>query len=140
MTELKPCPFCWGEVSLEKYTNPYPYTDSEGKTFWREEPDGWVIECKHHGWSREARGVDVAADIALYSWDTSEENKRALIEEWNTRAEKTCKDVEPRAGYWECSECGVQLENPLECPTLWLDGKAICPSFCPNCGAKVVGD
>lgn len=87
MSKLKPCPFCGGKVTLEKYTNPVSYTDSEGKTFWRDEPDGWMIECKNHGWSDDAKGVDVAGDVALYSWGTSEENKRALIEAWNTRAE-----------------------------------------------------
>lgn len=85
--ELLPCPFCGGEVTLEKYTNPTYYTDSEGNTFWRDEPDGFKIECKNHGWSKDAKGVDVAADVALYSWGTSEENKRMIIQAWNNRSE-----------------------------------------------------
>lgn len=52
--------------------------------------------------------------------------------------ERTCHDVETRSGFWQCSECGVQLDNPYECPTLWDGYKATVPSFCPGCGAKVV--
>lgn len=39
-----------------------------------------------------------------------------------------------------CSKCGCSLDisNDFE-PTLWVDGKATVPSYCPNCGAEVVG-
>ena len=46
---------------------------------------------------------------------------------WNTRAERTCKlTLDGTDGNFGCSEC---LENipPLS-------------NFCPNCGAKVVGE
>lgn len=52
--------------------------------------------------------------------------------------ERTCRDIETRTDYWQCSECGVQLENPYECPTLWDGYRATSPLFCPNCGARVV--
>ena len=125
--KLKPCPFCGGEVTLEKYTNPTYCTDSEGNTFWRDEPDGWMIECKNHGWRKDAKGVDVAADVALYSWGTSEENKRELIEAWNTRAERTCRYESTNRCTWVCTSCGREVE-------ILHYGY----NYCPNCGAKVV--
>lgn len=50
------------------------------------------------------------------------------IEAWNTRAERTCRDIGHERGYkriFVCSEC--EGENH--------DGT---PDYCPNCGAKVV--
>ncbi len=121
MSELKPCPFCGGKVSIETYENPMPYTNDTGKTLWRDEPEGYVIECKNHKWSNSKHPL--AGDLALYSWDTSEESKSALIEAWNTRAERTCHIV---------------IED--ECPVCSACGEDIDPSFaaCPYCGAKVV--
>lgn len=133
MSELNPCPFCGGEVSIETYENPMPYTNDTGKTLWRDEPEGYVIECKNHKWSNSKHPL--AGDLALYSWDTSEESKSALIEAWNTRAERTCEMVyEPddpsiHYGKWTCSECGHWWMYP----SYDMSGA----NYCPDCGAKV---
>ena len=39
-----------------------------------------------------------------------------------------------------CSECGCRLDLQDEDwePTMWLDGAAMVPNFCPSCGRKVV--
>lgn len=133
MSELKPCPFCGGEVSIETYENPMPYTNDTGKTLWRDEPEGYVIECKNHKWSNSKHPL--AGDLALYSWDTSEESKSALIEAWNTRAERTCKQIYPNDSDFRknpvarCSECMRPLVK-------YESGELA--NFCHFCGARVV--
>lgn len=135
MSELKPCPFCGGEVSIETYENPMPYTNDTGKTLWRDEPEGYVIECKNHKWSNSKHPL--AGDLALYSWDTSEESKSALIEAWNTRAELTCENVKgDDCLSFECSKChGGFSTDPTASASGW-DTRSF--MYCPNCGAKVV--
>lgn len=62
--ELKPCPFCGGEVTLE-YAVADHYIDCQ--------------TCQRHHWESDApckySGID------------------GLIEWWNTRAEKSCKQT-----------------------------------------------
>lgn len=126
-SELKPCPFCNSEVQIETYSIPVSYTDSQGKIFWRDEPDGFVIECKHHGW--DENGV-VAGDISLCSCDTSDDSRNDLIVAWNQRAERTCNDVSKSGVFFECSECGaIDVTGGTGNYTL---------EYCPECGAKVV--
>ena len=41
-----------------------------------------------------------------------------------------------------CSECGCRLDlqdDDWEA-TMWLDGAAMVPNFCPNCGRRVVDE
>ena len=142
MSELNPCPFCGGEVSIEIYENPMPYTNDTGKTLWRDEPEGYVIECKNHKWSNSKHPL--AGDLALYSWDTSEESKSALIEAWNTRAERTCVPrVVPRSFTGDSEPSFYQAI----CDCGWIvgeDGASNLSDFehvdpyCGGCGAKVV--
>lgn len=52
--------------------------------------------------------------------------------------ERTCKD-KGNIERFICSECGCRLDlqgQEWE-PTMWRDGEAMVPSFCPNCGARV---
>ena len=57
--------------------------------------------------------------------------ERHMAERWNRRAESTCRKVPGRMKYGrrmpECSECGQSLGDKR-----W--------KYCPNCGAKVVGE
>ena len=77
MEELKPCPFCHGEVSL-KYSVSDHYIDCP--------------TCERHHWE---------ADIPC-----KYPGKDGLIEWWNTRAERTCKTKLGVGGCF-CSNCGV---------------------------------
>lgn len=54
--------------------------------------------------------------------------------------ERTCRDVTDYPDGFECSECGCLLDvYGLESePTMWVKGMPIAPSFCPNCGARVI--
>ena len=69
-------------------------------------------------------------------FDADYENK--LEKAWNTRAERTCKNVydETEMGAcengFECSECGEMVED---CEGYHVKGTW---NYCPNCGAKVV--
>jgi len=47
---------------------------------------------------------------------------------WNARAERTCHDTDANDWHFVCSACGYE-QNGYE---LW--------NYCPNCGAKVVGE
>lgn len=54
----------------------------------------------------------------------------------------TCNDV---GDDWEfhCSACGCGLDiRDMEVgePTMWKDGAAQVPKYCPSCGAEVVND
>ena len=60
------------------------------------------------------------------------------VEAWNTRAERTCHDVKPNLSYFLCDSCDMGGGTEL-----WIkDGfyRDVKPSYCPNCGAKVVGE
>lgn len=56
--------------------------------------------------------------------------------------ERTCHDVSFDSREFVCSWCGCHIDVlGIESePTMWLGGSPIEPSFCPNCGAKVVGE
>lgn len=58
-----------------------------------------------------------------------EGSKEAAAERWNRRAERTCHYVYDREiCAWRCSECGG------------LEPVGDHVSYCPDCGAKVVGE
>lgn len=52
----------------------------------------------------------------------------------------TCKD-KGNIERFICSECGCRLDLQDEDwePTMWRDGEAMVPSFCPHCGMRCVG-
>lgn len=54
--------------------------------------------------------------------------------------ERTCHDVSFDSREFVCSWCGCHIDVlDIESePTMWLGGSPIEPSFCPNCGAKVI--
>ena len=76
--------------------------------------DGYGVEC----WNR--RCIDMQMD----GLPTEAE----AIDAWNTRAERTCRNISGK-NWWafECSECGEMIEQGV-------------PKYCPECGAKVVGE
>lgn len=51
------------------------------------------------------------------------------IAAWNARAERTCKNTQSDLDFM-CSECGKCVDR----------GRVIKIKYCPNCGAKVVGE
>lgn len=132
MTDLLPCPFCGGEVRIVLFKD-------EFDCYW------WAV----------ARGADdeTACHCRVFMecdsrWQVNEGNepedyplasalKRWLIEKWNTRAERTCRNLDKHHNImFKCSECGH-----WECQD--FDGDKILPqtwNYCPNCGSRVVNN
>ena len=124
MTELLPCPFCGGEAHTYK-TMAQRYCAICNKPF-----------CANVG------PFDTEAE-AITAWNTRAErvgerktiNKTGDFVTHDSRAERTCK-MEYSGGVheflsldtWTCSECGCEMYDAAE------------PNYCPNCGAKVVGE
>ena len=67
--------------------------------------------------------------------------ERHMAERWNRRAERTCRvecyppGYEDNLHYEVCSECGTILTASRP-----GDRHAARASYCPNCGAKAVGE
>lgn len=116
MEELKPCPFCGGTPLL----NPGPYDwDCGGRYYYSAS-----IEC--------ACGLTLEVDNPgpkVYTDDDGEALGFA-IDAWNTRVERTCRNVDEYAdaGFFTCGACGFG-RNGIE----------LTPNYCPACGAKVIG-
>lgn len=130
--ELKPCPFCGGEATFAAHAT-------------AEEMDYGII-CR----TMAVIGCD-ACEFCM-SGETDEET----VAKWNARAAVTdeqftmavhdgrawqvvreCENVldhSPCA--FECSECGFSVRTVPDGPADW---QTPFWSYCPNCGAKVVG-
>ena len=104
MNELLPCPFCGGEAVM--------FEDDYGD---------WHVYCGD-GWYVERNLCP-----GYHAIDCMYITKAQAIEAWNTRAERTCRNVDDHKTVWFiCSECDE------------LKKLAHLGNCCPNCGAKVV--
>ena len=69
------------------------------------------------------------------------ETEAEAIAAWNTRAERTCRNISRKLGNDEftCEECCARVYG---CRGEWFDANWEYHPFnyCPNCGAKVVQD
>lgn len=137
MSELKPCPFCGGSVTLTVMIGDW-YEDGEDTGL---SSYGWsILHSKHNRECSSTRGFSSEAFLDAACRE-SEEAKQKLITAWNTRHVETCtigdyKD--PDYGYthdamWNdewfvpsgrCSGCGEYIP-------VW--------NYCPKCGRKVEG-
>ena len=124
MTELLPCPFCGGEDIVRMVDG--------GVLPWVVEQRGDVqgpyyttctLYCDACGCELQGYAASNASVVGLY--ERAIEN---TYNAWNTRAERTCKNISGK-NWWafECSECGEMIEQGV-------------PEYCPECGAKVVGE
>lgn len=54
--------------------------------------------------------------------------------------DRFCHDIGTR-NQFKCSKCGctLDLEDEMGEPTIWKDGMAIVPAWCPACGREVNG-
>lgn len=115
MSDLKSCPFCGGE-RFKAYSTWVP-----------SEADYWFAVCEDCG----ARGPEVACK----SRDPKDEWESRAFDAWNTRAERTCKQIYPNDSDFRknpvarCSECMRPLVK-------YESGELA--NFCHFCGARVV--
>lgn len=120
MANLKPCPFCGGQPTLEHHSEikkPEECAeDCEECGCCDATPEFWAIahRCK-------INNFDVAIDCGCFGTEAE------AIEAWNTRAERTCKHE--RMFNLVERECDGKRYS-------WRDMDM--PNYCPNCGARVV--
>lgn len=112
MTELKPCPFCGGEARQHA-----------AFACGASDMVGVYVEC------------DGCGACSKTAWGEGAQERSAAA--WNSRAERTCCIAE------EVDEVETEL-GPIEVRT-YLCGEChgrMAPddAYCPNCGAKVVGE
>jgi Lar family restriction alleviation protein len=114
MSELLPCPFCGGEaqMGINKESTVREY----------------FVGCMN-------------CHIRLYKIGYKRFYTEAeAIAAWNTRAERTCR-IEGRYGNQYCTCCGEMVGT-------WDSESELCVSsnmvelwnYCPNCGARRVGE
>ena len=117
MRELKPCPFCGGEASMESG---------------RYQLDDVMYSFAH---------VECLSCGACGSGFTEEEKPVESLEAlaadaWNRRAERTCR-MEYNERWSHDEYYPTECYNCSECGHMTYDGV---PTFCPNCGAKVMDE
>ena len=154
-TELLPCPFCGGEadvmLSQSRWGQSYTiHHDALGKC-----PAEYVSSMQFAteaeaiaAWNARVRRGTLTADdirglIERHS-DESGDNGRdfhngayvAIADELNARAERTCHNTHENR-WFKCSACGYGFTD------LYAEDEGDIneqPRYCPNCGAKVVGE
>ena len=116
MSGLKPCPFCGGEAHVKEVVSACEMLYTVGCS---------DSECMGHE-----------------TW-LLKPTKEEAIAAWNRRAERTCRNVcewNIDTFHFTCSECGAEIGGDD-----WGDSPVFVGdyheqlSYCPNCGAKVVG-
>ena len=126
--KLLPCPFCGGEARVFHYSSAI-----------RDEV--WRAVCDKPFCAQGPDGYTEAEAIA--AWNTraemSYEDALILLDELGL-SERTCKMRADGAHcmngveFYECRSCGEYACIPT------VMGKSEPPNYCPNCGAKVVGE
>lgn len=113
MSELLPCPFCGGEAKVA------------------------IGQGQHDG-----HGYIVFCDRCWVSQSYLDKTEAEAIAAWNNRAERTCKftiednmnETEGMGDVWiECSTCNCVFD-------FYADEWLMKMSYCPNCGARRVGE
>lgn len=109
---LLPCPFCGSTHIYETFESMDGYRNTEDTAVLFCNACKAIVKLEHN----ELEGVN-------------ETTRKVAREAWNTRAERTCHNINDpmKSGElgFKCSVCGHWDE--------WQQ-----PNFCPNCGAKVV--
>ena len=128
MTDLKPCPFCGGEASI-----------------YEEIPGGYIVQC--HDCCGQI-GI-MTIEHAIAAWNARADTEYGAVPatdenmaKYGWVRERTCQftikdnmnESEGMGDVWiECSACHCVFD-------FYADEWLMKMSYCPNCGAKVVGE
>ncbi|MBQ2680420.1 MAG: Lar family restriction alleviation protein [Eggerthellaceae bacterium] len=105
--------------------------------FYLPKPKEPVVEVEEttYAWDGTKVRTDVFYQVheqIIDNWanELDEHIIKRICEVWNTRAERTCTNVEKifPEDEFDCSECGYEGAYEL-----------YIPNYCPNCGARVIG-
>lgn len=131
MGNLKPCPFCGCNAAVlerEQFSGPILYK----------------IVCN----SKKCRGHDHAGNVGAWMENGWRESREEAAELWNRRTERTCRMVSA----FDTDELEQEQENisfsPEDTLAYRCEGcgfgfryeRGLYPSYCPNCGARVMED
>lgn len=120
MSELLSCPFCCGDdINIVRT-----------KTIF-DNRLGYLVLCADCGCTN---GFNVDTEFTAFTDFDTEAN---AIDAWNMRAERTCRNVAPNPGCFECSVCGCDVSGGDELGANMFNGGW---NYCPNCRAKVVSE
>lgn len=114
-SELKPCPFCGGDAKTYDYECEEDIYDPDTLGFVDTEYfTRWGCGCETCGAMIPEKHTEAEA-----------------IEAWNTRAERTCRNLAVGKDFWDtkflCSECCHEAYDYVDIG-----------EHCPRCQAKVV--
>lgn len=134
--ELKPCPFCGGEVSVVVLDDEGNIRDEE----YERDPYSGLSYAVAHDDPNGACPIATYDEPLPWLYDSRD----GVAHVWNRRAERTCRPVvaDDGAGAWGvyCSECGYRFAGPhgkREVPEHMATRRDIMPCYCPSCGARV---
>ena len=102
-----------------------------------------LLPCPFCGGEAEIRGDGAlfvqCSECGTRYGDRYHTTEAEAIAAWNTRAERTCRNISPKLGNNEftCEECCARVYGAKG---QWFDANWNYHDFnyCPNCGAKVV--
>lgn len=120
-TNLLPCPFCGSEA------------ETKASRYEPIELTLWSVRCKPRRYDGKQTGWCVASSsLVMYATEAE------AIEAWNTRQERTCRNIsDPPEGFL-CSECKWgDFDEPSHLLTSACFAGGGILNYCPNCGCRV---
>ena len=140
MSELKPCPFCGGEIKTAVITFDEKFYEPPYEAWYLEHADIIAAFEEHCPIPTTDTFYDTEAE-AIEAWNTRSDDYKQAAEYWQrmyeqTFAERTCENNAPAYLDFLCSECGFVHYHSEANDT----GEGNEWNYCPNCGAKVVDE
>ena len=135
MTELKPCPFCGGDMSVVILDDEGNIRDEE----YERDPYSGLSYVMAHNDPNGACPIVTYDEPILWLYDSRDD----VAHVWNRRAERTCQFFyDEKMDEYACSACGERVSGSNPADEYEVSPLAVLESFkfCPRCGAKVVGE